>query len=120
MQYTRSQWLCLSLPVLITGQISLAGLALFLDAEVWTLHIVFGFLLLLPIAFITTSSRARGLREKAWLVAVLYAVQVTLGALIESASYWPIAIHFINALLLLLASIILASDSITESKYSMH
>lgn len=92
----------------LLGQFLVAGQALFRDVEVWSAHAALGIGLVLPvIALLGGVLLTRRLRCFAWwtgLVALLYAMQVALGAGGEALPLW---LHPFNGALLLVASLVL-------------
>ena len=97
-----------ALPVGVLGQFLVAGQALFRNAEVWGAHAALGIGLALPVVALLVGAlltpRLRGFAWWAGLVALLYAVQVALGAGGEALA---LSLHPFNGALLLVASLVL-------------
>lgn len=103
--FTASAWL---LPLGILAQFVSAGFGLFIDAELLGLHGGIGIAMsLLVIALLTGALAIRRLRGFGWwagVILALYAAQIVLAAL---GAPVMLALHLVNASLLLTASIVL-------------
>lgn len=92
-------------------QFLLAGLMLFHDPAMRIGHVALGFLLLVPVAYLTVAPwLRRSVRPLRWwtgLVAGLTVVQVVLGA--GGGRGWPMAAHVFNAALVLIAALVVAA-----------
>lgn len=101
-------------PAGIAGQFLLAGLGLFVDAEIWGLHGMLGMALVLAIGVTAIAPFARSairpLRHWGAVLGFLYILQIALIAMSESyGSGPPRALHVFNAgLLLVTAAVIVA------------
>jgi len=99
-----------AVPVLLSLQFLLAGLGLFVDARWWPVHAAGGGVVGLPILGLALrapfSQALRPLRWWTGLQAVLYLLQVALGAAGEGGG-WALALHPFNGALLLACALVL-------------
>jgi len=97
-----------ALPLGLLGQFLLAGQALFRDGEVWGAHAALGAALGLPVLVLLGGAllvgRLRGFAWWAAAVALLFGVQVGLGAAGDGLA---LSLHPFNGALLLAASLVL-------------
>ncbi|MFG1495214.1 DUF6220 domain-containing protein [Saccharospirillum sp. HFRX-1] len=104
----------ISLPLLMLGQLLLAGLGLFQQPAWWDAHASLGMLLIVPVSWILIASwwqqPVRALRWWASLMALLYLLQVLTMAIGQEAGLgWLLALHPFNAGLLLLTALVLVA-----------
>ena len=105
MNSNKTRWPVIILPWLIFVQMMLAALSLFGIADLWPFHIGFGFLLMVPIVWLIRLPKQHVNPWPARLILILYLIQITLGAAIETYAGWLISAHFINALLMFMTSL---------------
>ncbi|MGO4833316.1 DUF6220 domain-containing protein [Rhizobiaceae sp. 2RAB30] len=101
-------------PAGIVGQFLLAGLSLFVDAEIWGLHGILGTALVLAIGVIAiapyTRSDIRPLRHWSTVLGFLYIVQIAFIATAGSYGSGLLrALHVFNAGLLLVAAAVIVA-----------
>ncbi|MFB9948047.1 DUF6220 domain-containing protein [Rhizobium puerariae] len=109
--------LALALPVLIGGQVFLAGLAIFSDGSMWEVHAVMGGVLALPILGLAGLALARpalrAYRLPVILLFALYCLQFVFVIAGEGIGVIQ-ALHPTNAVAMTVVSVLLARTARTE------
>jgi hypothetical protein len=110
--------LALSVPLLIAGQLFLAGYAIFSDGTAWEWHRTMGGVTGLPILLLWCLAlwqpSLRSYRGATWIVFLLYVLQIVWLMVGEAFSSGVLqALHPANAVLLTAASVLLARRTLT-------